>query len=77
MQDPGNDGRDKRMRDVGIFTAIPSMLIVGPALGWFLGHLAAGKWGHQATFETLGLFLGLLASARQIWLLLKRHGSGS
>jgi hypothetical protein len=53
------------------------MLIVGPALGWFLGHLAAQEWGHREMFEACGLFLGLLASARQIWLLLKRHGSGS
>jgi uncharacterized protein YqgC (DUF456 family) len=77
MHEPGNDQRGKRLRDVGIFTAIPSMLIVGPALGWFLGHLAAQEWGHREMFEACGLFLGLLASARQIWLLLKRHGSGS
>lgn len=62
------------MRDVGIYTTIPTMLVVGPLLGYLLGHWAAGRWGHAPAFETGGVVLGLLAAVRQVWLLLKRHG---
>jgi len=48
------------------------MLIAGPALGFFLGSLAADRWGHEPAFEAGGALLGLAASARQIWLLLSR-----
>ncbi|MDO9173100.1 MAG: hypothetical protein Q7W29_14850 [bacterium] len=48
------------------------MLIVGPALGYYLGTLAAGRWGRSPLFEACGAMLGLAASARQIWLLLSR-----
>lgn len=73
---PQNTNRGRRMRDVGIYTTIPTMLVVGPVLGYLLGHWAAGRWGHAALFETGGATLGLLASARQVWLILKRQGGG-
>ncbi|MDO9693509.1 MAG: hypothetical protein Q7W56_02125 [Candidatus Latescibacteria bacterium] len=65
--------RGRQLRDVGIYTAIPMMLIAGPALGYFLGSLAAGRWGHTPAFEAGGAMLGLAAAARQIWLLLSRR----
>lgn len=64
--------RGRQLRDVGIYTAIPMMLIAGPALGYFLGSLASGRWGHTPAFEAGGAMLGLAAAARQIWLLLSR-----
>ena len=72
---PWNRNRAKQMRDVGMYTTIPTMLVVGPVLGYFLGHWAGGCWGHLDAFETWGVVLGLLASYRQVYLLLKRHGS--
>ena len=48
-------------------------LIAGPALGYFLGSLAARRWGHTPAFEAGGAMLGLAAAARQIWLLLSRR----
>ena len=62
-------------RDVGVFTAIPGMLIAGPALGYFLGKYAGQKWGHEQTAITIGVVVGFIASVRQIWLLIKLHGN--
>lgn len=73
--EPGRRDQGRRMRDVGIYTTIPMMLVVGPVLGYLLGHWAAGRWGHVAAFESGGLVLGLLAAIRQVWLVLKQHGS--
>ena len=72
--EPGNKDRGRRIRDVGIYTTIPMMLMVGPVLGYFLGHWAAGRWGHAPAFEAGGVALGLLAAFRQVWLLIKQHG---
>ncbi len=69
------DERGKRTRDIGIFTAIPMMLLAGPALGYLIGHWAGGRWGHQTTWQAVGAVVGLLAAARQIWSILKEHGS--
>ncbi len=70
---PG-DRRGRQIRDIGAYTAIPTMLIVGPALGYFLGTLAEKRWDHAPWPSALGALFGLAAAARQIWLLVKRDG---
>ncbi len=62
-------------RDVGVFTAIPGMLVAGPALGYFLGKFAGQKWGHDQAAITIGVVVGFAAAVRQIWLLIKLHGN--
>ena len=74
MKKPWNRKRAQQARDIGIYTTIPTMLVVGPVLGYFLGHWAGDRWGHQETWETCGLLLGLVASFRQVYLLLARQG---
>jgi hypothetical protein len=66
--------RRKQFRDIGIYTAIPMMMVIGPALGYFLGHLAEKRWGHEPWLSAGGAFFGLAAAVRQIWLLLKQGG---
>lgn len=66
--------RAKQYRDIGIYTAIPMMMVVGPVLGYFLGRLAEKKWGHEPYFSGGGALVGLLAAARQVWLILQRGG---
>jgi uncharacterized protein YqgC (DUF456 family) len=66
--------RAKQYRDIGIYTAIPMMLVVGPVLGYFLGHLAEKRWGHEPYLSGGGALVGLLAAARQVWLILQRGG---
>jgi uncharacterized protein YqgC (DUF456 family) len=66
--------RGRQIRDVGIYTTIPTMLVVGPVLGYFLGRWAGQRWGDENLMEAAGLFLGLLASIRQIWVILRTHG---
>ena len=68
----GFNKRGRQVRDIGIYTTIPTMLVVGPLLGYLLGLWAGKRWGNGNTFEALGTFMGLLAAARQIWLILKK-----
>lgn len=72
---PG-DRRGKQLRDIGAYTAIPTMLVAGPALGYYLGLQIEKKWGHAPWPTSLGVVFGLLAAARQVWLLVTRDGRG-
>jgi hypothetical protein len=76
LKERPEDRRGKQIRDVGAFTAIPAMLLVGPALGYYLGTLIEKKWDHAPWPTALGALFGLAAAARQIWLLVKQGGRG-
>jgi len=73
---PREDGKLERnarqARTIGLYTAIPTMMIVGPVLGWLAGHWAGGRWGHATTFEAVGTVFGLVASFRQVALVFRR-----
>jgi len=61
--------------DIGVYTTIPSLLLAGPLLGYYLGHLAGRHWGHPTVWEVAGGVLGTVAAIRQVWLLIRQHGS--
>lgn len=62
----------RSMREVGIYSALPIMLGVGPALGWYLGHLARKHWDGPLWWEVVGVFVGLLAAVRQVYKAIKQ-----
>lgn len=62
------------MREVGIYTTIPMMLLAGPAVGYWLGLQAEKHWGHAPWFAVGGAVFGLAAAIRQIIKLI-RQGS--
>lgn len=66
--------RGRQFRDIGIYTAIPMMMAIGPALGYWLGLQAEKKWGHEPWFSAFGALFGLAAAFRQIWIILKQAG---
>jgi hypothetical protein len=68
--------RDSRrtMREIGLYTSIPILLGVGPALGWWLGRQAQQRWGGDPWVEVVGVLFGLAAAARQVYKMLK-HGA--
>jgi hypothetical protein len=45
-------------------TAIPFVLLVGPAIGYYLGTALDRRWPYAPWGTGLGIALGLLASAR-------------
>jgi hypothetical protein len=47
-----------------LLTAIPFVLFVGPALGYYVGTALDDRWAHAPWGTGAGLVLGLLASAR-------------
>ena len=62
------------MRDIGLYTTLPIILGVGPALGWWLGRLAQQRWGGEPWLEVVGVLFGLTAAGRQVYKVI-REGS--
>ncbi len=52
------------LKQAGLLTAIPFVLLVGPALGYYLGTAVDHRWRHAPWGMTAGIVLGLLASGR-------------
>ena len=70
--------QDKRpdesgMRSAATLVAIPSLLIVSPLVGFFLGDFGDRRF-HTAPWLALsGLALGFVAGAREVWLIYKKY----
>jgi len=60
------------MRDVGLYTSLPIIIGVGPALGWWLGRLLERRLGGEPWLQAAGALFGLAASARQVYKILKQ-----
>ena len=72
---PEDEESRRAMRDVGLYTSIPIMLGVGPALGWYLGRLVQGRLGGEPWWEVGGVLFGLAASFRAVYKIIKQGSS--
>lgn len=53
-----------RLKQAGLLTAVPFVLLIGPALGYYLGISLEARWAIAPWGMGAGIVLGLLASAR-------------
>lgn len=59
------DRRAVWLKQAGLLTAIPFVLLVGPALGYVLGNAVDHRWPSVSPWGlALGIVAGLAASAR-------------
>jgi ATP synthase protein I len=66
--DPGKSG----YRTAGMLLAIPSLLLVSPLVGFFLGK-AADRWLKTTPWLSfVGLVMGFVAAGREIWVIIRR-----
>lgn len=72
----GKDG-GRSARDIGNYTLIPMMMVVGPAMGYLVGRWVEGRFGGEPWFGVGGIVFGLAAAARQIVIMLGRKGASS
>ena len=67
------DRRSVWLKQAGLLTAIPFVLLVGPALGYLIGSAADRRWPAAFPWGTAaGVSLGLAASARTTAQLIKQ-----
>lgn len=61
------------MRTAAVLLAIPTLLIVSPLAGFFLGAWLDRRVGSSPWFALGGLMLGFAAGGRQTYLLYRRY----
>ena len=61
-----------QVKQLGIVTTIPIILLVGPAIGFFLGSWIDRKAQCYPWVTIVFVFLGFVAAGRQIFLLLRQ-----
>ena len=72
---PPQDKRpdDSAMRGAAMLVAIPSLLIISPLVGFFLGDLGDKRFHTAPWLAISGLLLGFVAGAREVWSIYKRY----
>jgi hypothetical protein len=65
----------KSARDIGSYTLIPMMMVVGPVIGYLMGHYVEGRFGGEPWLGVVGIMFGLAAAVRQIILMLQKRSA--
>jgi F0F1-type ATP synthase assembly protein I len=60
------------LRSAGLLLSIPSLLIVSPLVGFFLGKFVDRWLGSEPTGSIVGLVLGFVTAGREIYLIIRR-----
>ena len=73
MKDPRKKDSDPSgLRSAGMLLAIPSLLIVAPLMGFFLGRWLDRRFATDPWFMIAGVILGFVAAGRETFLIIRR-----
>ncbi len=64
-------------RQLGIGLTIPGLMAAGPLVGAFLGRWLDKRFGTDPWLTVALVILGIVASARQVWRLIKEISKNS
>lgn len=70
---PGKDPNYKGLRSAGLLLTIPTLLIVAPLVGFFLGNWLDTRFGLSPWLKIAGLVLGFFAAGRETYLIYRRY----
>jgi F0F1-type ATP synthase assembly protein I len=69
---PEEKPKYEALRSAGLLLAIPTLLIVSPLVGFFIG-MATDRWlKTKLVFSVIGLALGFAAAGRETWRIIRR-----
>ena len=75
-QDRRPDGPSKDpsgLRSAATLLAIPSLLIISPLVGFFLGDLGDKRFHTSPWLALTGLAFGFVAAGREVWIIYKKY----
>ena len=64
--------RPSGLRTAGMLLAIPSLLVISPLVGFFLGQFVDRRFESGPAWSIVGLALGFVAAGREIYLIIRR-----
>ena len=72
MKDSSNKSRRSDYAQLALLGAVPAVLIAGPAVGFFAGQWADGKFGTDPWLQMIGVIFGFGAAGVEIASLVKK-----
>jgi len=69
-RDPRRD--NSSLRSAGLLLAIPSLLLVSPLVGFFLGKFVDRWLKTEPAWSIVGVVFGFIAAGREIYLIIRR-----
>lgn len=73
MPGTNQDPRFEGLRSAGLLLAIPTILIVAPLVGFFIGQWCDRRFGTSPWLVIVGLVLGFVAAGRETTRIYRRH----
>lgn len=74
MPDPREkDGVDRTLRSASLLLAIPTLLIVSPLVGFFVGGWLDRRFKTSPWITVVGLVLGFVAAGRETYRIYRRY----
>jgi len=63
---------DKDLRQIGLYAAVPGLLLGGPLIGYLAGHWLDDRFGTDPLLGVVGMVMGLVAAGIEIYNLVRK-----
>ena len=73
--EPGKKTPYEGLRSAGLLLTIPTLLIVAPLVGFFLGSWLDGRFGTGPWLGIAGLVVGFAAAGRETYRIYRRYAA--
>jgi ATP synthase protein I len=70
---PQDKSPGEAIRTAGLLLAIPTLLIVSPLVGFFVGSWLDGRFHTSPWLGIVGLVIGFAAAGRETWMIYRRY----
>lgn len=73
----GDENKYRFVRQLGLLTTIPVVLLSGPVIGFFIGDYLDKRFGTSPWLMVFFVIIGFIASIRQTILIITRAGQNN
>jgi ATP synthase protein I len=67
-----NDDKSNWMRQIGLLSVIPVIMVAAPVVGYLIGSWLDGYFGTEPWLTVTLIFLGFAAAGKEIYNILRR-----
>ena len=67
-----NEKESRDLKQIGLYGAVPAIMLAAPLIGYFIGHWLDGKLGTEPNLTAVGALLGIAAAGLEVYYLVKK-----